>query len=303
MARLFESTSDAARECLQKQLGRIASRNSCRGPWTSNASLNITLDRAKFRMPQRANISFSLSNPLGAADLLINGSGNLHGWGQNLSPDQSLLYVRGFDPNTRRYTYEVNQRFGAVRPQFLVLRNPATLTATVRYDIGPMRERQSLQLQLNSGRTTPGTRSPEQGFRSLGSQGMPNPMATILRQQDSLRLTSMQADSIAAMNRRYNYRTDSIWAPVARYLAALPTHYDGDLAYDRYVQARHAQIDMLIRIVPTIRTLLTDEQKRKLPPQIVNILDPRYLISVRNGTGLYVGSQGGGPQFFGGGFR
>jgi hypothetical protein len=113
----------------------------------------------------------------------------------------------------------------------------------------------------------------------------------------------MQADSIAAMNRRYNYRTDSIWAPVARYFAALPTHYDDDLAYDRYVQARHAQIDMLIRMVPTIRALLTDEQKRKLPQQIVNILDPRYLISVRNGTGLYVGSQGGGPQFFGGEFR
>ena len=303
MARLLENTSDAARDCLQKQLGRIASRNSCRGPWTSNASLNITLDRAKFRMPQRANISFSLSNPLGAADLLINGSGNLHGWGQNLSPDQSLLYVRGFDPNTRRYTYEVNQRFGAVRPQFLVLRNPATLTATMKYDLGPMRERQNLTMQLNSGRTTPGTRQSEGSFRSLGSQGMPNPMATILRQQDSLRLTSMQADSIAAMNRRYNYRTDSIWAPVARYYASLPTRYDNDLAYDRYVQARHAQIDMLIRIVPTIRSLLTDEQKRKLPPQIVNILDPRYLISVRNGTGLYVGSQGGGPQFFGGNFR
>ena len=303
MARLLENTSDAARDCLQKQLGRIASRNSCRGPWTSNASLNITLDRAKFRMPQRANISFSLSNPLGAADLLINGSGNLHGWGQNLSPDQSLLYVRGFDPNTRRYTYEVNQRFGAVRPQFLVLRNPATLTATMKYDLGPMRERQNLQMQLNSGRTSPGTRFPEQGFRSLGSQGMPNPMATILRQQDSLRLTSMQADSIASMNRRYNYRTDSIWVPVARYLAALPTHYDDDIAYDRYVRARHAQIDMLIRMVPTIRALLTDEQKRKLPQQIVNILDPRYLISVRNGTGLYVGSQGGGPQFFGGEFR
>jgi hypothetical protein len=312
MAQLLSSTSSSARDCLEKQLGRIAARNSCRGPWTSNASLNVTLDRAKFRMPQRASISFSLSNPLGAADLLVNGSGNLHGWGQNLSPDQALLYVRGFDPSTRRYTYEVNQRFGATRPQFLVLRNPATLTASVRYDLGPMRERQSLQMQLGSGRTQPGTRFPEQGFRALGSSGMPNPMATILRQQDSLHLTSRQADSIAAMNRRYTYRTDSIWVPVARYLAALPVRFDADAAYDRYLQARHAQIDMLIGLVPTIRALLTDEQRRKLPPQIVNVLDPRYLVSVRNGTGLYVGGAGvggfgpvgfGGPVFFDGGFR
>jgi hypothetical protein len=300
MSQLLASTSGAARDCLEKQLGRIATRNSCRGPWTSNASLNVTLDRAKFRMPQRASISFSLSNPLGAADLFLNGSGNLRGWGQNLSPDQALLYVRGFDPTTRRYAYEVNQRFGATRPQFLVLRNPATLTASVRYDLGPMRERQSLQMQLGSGRTQPGTRFPEQGFRSLGSAGLPNPMVTILRQQDSLRLTSRQADSIAAMNRRYTYRTDSIWAPVARYLASLPTHFDEGAAYDRYLQARHAQVDMLIRLVPTIRALLTDEQRRKLPPQIVNVLDPRYLVSVRNGTGLYVGGTGVGgfgPQF------
>ena len=294
MSQLLASTSSSARDCLQRQLGRVAARNSCRGPWTSNASLNITLDRAKFRMPQRAAISFSLSNPLGAADLLLNGSGSLRGWGQNLSPDQALLYVRGFDPATRRYAYEVNQRFGATRPQFLVLRNPATLTASVRYDLGPMRERQSLQMQLGSGRTQPGTRFPEQGFRSLGSAGLPNPMVTILRQQDSLHLTARQADSIAAMNRRYTYRTDSIWAPVARYLAALPTRFDEGAAYDRYLQARHAQIDMLIRLVPTIRALLTDEQRRKLPPQIVNVLDPRYLVSVRNGTGLYVGGSVGG---------
>ena len=316
MAQLLASTSSSARECLQKQLGRIAERNSCRGPWTSNASLNVTLDRAKFRMPQRASISFSLSNPLGAADLLLNGSGNLQGWGQNLSPDQALLYVRGFDPAARRYTYEVNQRFGATRPQFLVLRNPATLTATVRYDLGPMRERQSLEMQLGSGRTQPGTRFPEQGFRSLGSAGLPNPMVTILRQQDSLHLTSRQADSIAAMNRRYTYRTDSIWAPVARYLAALPTRFDADAVYDRYLLARHAQVDMLIGLVPTIRSLLTDAQRRKLPPQIVNVLDPRYLVSVRNGTGLYVGGVGVGgfgpggfgpggfgPVFFEGSFR
>ena len=301
MAQLLASTSDAARECLQRQLERIAARNSCRGPWTSTASLNVTLDRAKFRMPQRASVAFSLSNPLGAADLLVNGSGNLRGWGQNISPDQSLLYVRGFDPEARRYTYEVNQRFGATRPRFLVLRNPATLTATVRYDLGAMREHQSLRMQLATGRTQPGSRAAEQAFRSLGTQGIPNPMVTILRQQDSLRLTSRQADSIAAMNRRYTYRTDSIWAPVARYYATLPTRFDEDLAYDRYIQARRAQIDMLIRIVPVIRELLTADQRRKLPQQIVNVLDPRYLVSVRNGTGLYVGGGFGPNANFGGG--
>jgi hypothetical protein len=303
MTQLLQTTSGRARACLEKQLGTIASRNSCRGPWSSNASLNVTLDRAKFRMPQRTSISFSLSNPLGAADLALNGSGHLRGWGQTASPDASLLYVRGFDRQAQRYRYEVNQRFGATRPQFLTLRSPVNLTTSVRIDLGPTRERQNLEQTIGSGRNRQGSRMPETQFRNQGVNSVPNPMTAILRQQDSLHLTAMQADSIAAMNRRFTYRSDSLWAPVGRYFANLPAKYDEGEAYDRYITARRAQVDMMIQIAPAIRSLLTKEQRRKLPGQVVNVLDPRYLVSIRNGTGMYVGpgtfaSGGGGPAFF-----
>ena len=49
-------------------------------------------------MPQRANLSFQISNPLGAADLLLHGDNKLHGWGQGAFPQNQLLYVQGFDP-------------------------------------------------------------------------------------------------------------------------------------------------------------------------------------------------------------
>lgn len=289
MRQLLANLPASSRECLDKQIGTIAARNSCRGPWSSTASLSITLDRAKFRMPQRANVQFSLSNPIGAADLAVNGSGHLKGWGQNVSPDPSLLYVRGFDPTTGRFKYEVNQRFGATRPDLVILRQPVVLTTSAKFDFGAMRERQTLAQQLGIGRTLPGSRYPETLFRSVGVNSVSNPMSTILRQQDSLHLTSMQADSIAAMNRRYNYRSDSLWAPVARYFATLPEKYHEDEAFDRYRQARHAQVDMLMKIVPVLNDLLTSEQKRKLPQLVVNILDPRYLVSIRDGTSLYVG--------------
>ena len=51
-------------------------------------------------------------------------------------------------------------------------------------------------------------------------------------------LASIQADSIAAMNRRYQYRVDSVWAPVARYLGSLGATYDADEAYGRAMNAR-----------------------------------------------------------------
>ena len=289
MRQLLQSASPATRECLETQLGTIAQRNSCRAPWSSWASLNVTLDRAKFRMPQRGALSFSLSNPLGAADLLLNGSGKLKGWGQNPFPDQSLLYVRGFDAQSQRYRYEVNQRFGATRPEFLTIRAPVMLTASMRLDLGPTRERQTVIQQLSSGRSAPGTRAPEQLLRFSITSSIPNPLAVILRSQDSLRLAPVQADSIASMNRRYTYRADSLWAPVAKRLATLPEEFDEGDAYDQYLVARRAQLDMLMAMGPEVRRMLTPEQRRKLPPAILNLLDPRYLVSIRNGTGTYVG--------------
>ena len=74
MRSLLESGSGPAKDCLARQLGALASRNSCRGPWTSNANLSISLNPMKVRLPQRATLSFSVSNPLGAADLLLHGA-------------------------------------------------------------------------------------------------------------------------------------------------------------------------------------------------------------------------------------
>jgi len=293
MERLLTSGSPAARDCLARQVGQLAKRNSCQGPWTSTATLSISFNPAKIRMPQRASIQFQLSNPLAAADMLFHDDDNLHGWGQYATPDPSLLYVRGFDPSTNRYTYEVNQRFGATNPQYSAFRAPVTLTAMVRFDVGPTRERQLLTTQLNRGRTLPGQKLPELMLRVVYGQGggIQNPLATILRQQDSLHLTAKQADSIASLNRWYTLRNDSIWAPVAKYLGTLPDRYDEGAAYERYITARHATIDLLIKIGPDVKGLLTAEQRRKLPAFVASYLEPRYLASIRSGTATFVGGM------------
>jgi hypothetical protein len=44
--------------------------------------------------------------------------------------------------------------------------------------------------------------------------------------------------------------------------------------------------------VPVVREMITPEQRRKLPQLVVNMLDPRYLVSIRNGTGMYVSGSG-----------
>jgi carboxypeptidase family protein len=290
MQELLTHGSKAARDCLSSQLGHLAERNSCQGPWTTTANLSITFNPVKVRMPQRASLSFNLSNPLGAADMMLHGENNLRGWGQQPLPDAALLYVRGFDAQSRRFRYEVNERFGATNPQTNPFRTPVTLTAMLRFDVGPTRERQMLSMQLDRGRTTEGTKVQENMLRLMyGTGGVPNPMATILRQQDSLHLTSKQADSLAMLNRIYSIKVDSIWSPVAKYLAELPDHYDQGEAYDRYLTARRASIDYLAVLAPDVKGLLTPEQRRKLPGFISGYLEPRYLASIRSGTSSFTG--------------
>jgi hypothetical protein len=300
MKNLIDNSTGSARDCLLSQLGKLAERNSCNGPWTTSANLNISFNPLKVRLPQRATLSFSVSNPLGAADLLLHGQSNLHGWGQTTFADPTLLYVRGFDSSAKRFRYEVNPRFGSSNPQFNAFRAPVTLTMQVRVDVGPSRERQQLTQMLDRGRKQPGQKIPEQALRAqYGSGGLLNPMAQLLRSMDTLGLVGWQADSIATMNRRYTIRLDSIWSPVARYLAALPEHYDQGEAYDRYTTARKATVDMLIAYAPAINRVLTSEQKRKLPSLVASYLDTRYLAGIRSGT--VGGGAGGAFGGFGGG--
>ena len=292
MQRLLDTGSPIARDCLRQNLGRIAQMGSCHGPWTlsGNNSVNLTVNPLKVRMPQRAQLRFQLGNPMGALDLLFHGASNIRGWGQQTTPDQTLLYVRGFDPATQRFKYEVNQRFGSTRPQQNINRSspPVTVTALIQIDLGPTRERQQLTQMLDRGRTREGQVSNEQSLRSQYVTGgvVPNPFIAMLRQADQLQLTPEQGDSIATLNRFYMTRLDSIWTPVAKYLADLPPKvpYDQGAAYDRYKSAREASVDLLLEFAPQVKNLLTPEQKRKLPQSLVNNMDPKYLKAIRSST-------------------
>lgn len=306
MTTLVNSAPTYVQSCLRGQTGSLAGRNSCEGPWTSSANMSISFNPVKLQLPQRATFTFSISNPLGAADLMLHGSDKLHGWGQNAIPDQTLLYVKGFDPATNRYKYDVNQRFGSSNPAFTPFRTPVTVTAAFRFDIGPTREEQSLLQQLNVGRRSEGNKFNEGLFKAIyGGGGLVNPMSTILRQSDTLKLTSKQADSLATLNRWYLIRLDSVWSPIAKNLAALPDKYDEGQAYVSYKHGREATVDLLKRIAPQVKGVLTEAQKRQLPTIVTSYLDNRYLASIRSGTagagGAGFGGGGGGPAITGDG--
>ncbi|HTR79466.1 MAG TPA: hypothetical protein VMH39_15215, partial [Gemmatimonadaceae bacterium] len=285
MQALLASGSADVRQCLQSQLGRIAARSSCQGPWTVGySSLSININPQRVRLSQRTKVSLSISNPAAGLDLLLHGENRLHGWGESPVPQQQLLYVRGFNQSTDQYLYTVNPRFGSTSLALTTFRVPAKLTVLFNYTIGPSRERQTLLQGLDHGRTTPGTKYPEATIKSIASSGIVDPLSAILRASDSLHLTTTQADSISTLNRYFTTRQDSIWAPIAQYLAALPNKYNDDDAYAHYVAGREATIDLLLAIGPKIDGLLSADQRRRLPAQAEQWLDPHFLKLMRSST-------------------
>ncbi len=303
MQSLLASTTGEARACLQTQMGTLAARNSCQRPWIMGGNLNINFNSIMVGLPQRANLTLQIQNPLGGLDRLLNGQDGLQGWGQNPIADDQLLFVRGFNPLTKQYSYEVNERFGNTRPQQNAQRSPVSVTAVLRFDVGPTRERQQIMQTLDRGRTRPGNKSSAQQLRGTVGAGLINPMAQILQQSDTLRLTRKQADSLATLNRWYVLKSDSVWAPIAREFAALPDRFNHDLEFNKYRKGREQSVDMLLRIVPEIKSLLSAEQYRNLPPQLAAFMDARSLRAIRSGTagGGGGGGMGGGGMGGGGG--
>ena len=136
MARLLDNVPDRVRECLTSQFGRIADRNSCRDGWTQSLSLRLGLRPNLPSVGRRLTISIDAQNVLTGLDQLIHGRNGMRGWGEGRRADATLLEVRGFDPATNAFLYQVNEGFGQVRRGPGSFRNPFSLTISARLAVG-----------------------------------------------------------------------------------------------------------------------------------------------------------------------
>lgn len=138
MQRLLESAPDRVRRCIGRNLGGVAARNSCRANGTSSLELRANLrPTLPGTMAKRLTTSIASQNLLMGLDQLVSGPGRLRGWGQSVSPDATLLYTRGWDPERRLFRYEVNERFGDARQGQFVIGSPFQLHLEARVTVGP----------------------------------------------------------------------------------------------------------------------------------------------------------------------
>jgi len=136
MARLLEVVPDRIRDCLESQMNTIAKRNSCRNGWTYSLDFRASLRPNLPRLQRRMTISIDGRNTLTGLDQLFHGRYNMKGWGEGRRADANLLEVRGFDPVSKSFIYEVNEGFGQTTRGPNALRSPFSLTLSARVLIG-----------------------------------------------------------------------------------------------------------------------------------------------------------------------
>jgi hypothetical protein len=297
MSRLLSVADPRTRDCIEQQIGTVASRNSCIGPWQASFDLQLNLRPNFLGLKRRLMISVVTVNLLRGIDDLVHGSANAHGWGLTLRPDPTLLYVTGFDQATHQFSYVVNERFGATGSGANPIRSPFQIGIQGRFTLGPDRTRQALDALrgagmgggggfggrggLGGGRANGGFGGPGGGggfgggaFASRLATLLPNPAAEVLAIKDSLSLTPDQVSKLETVRDSFTTRitalADTLQQAIAKAGASQQPTQMLAIVRPGFEQGR-AEVAKSLGMVQGI---LTAEQWSKVPDRIKNPRGP-----------------------------
>ncbi|MGD8727195.1 MAG: hypothetical protein PVH40_06095, partial [Gemmatimonadales bacterium] len=287
MEQLLQSTSSGARNCLTEQIGTIANRNSCLGPWEGTLEFQINYRPSFWGLNHRLMVSLTTINLLGGVDRLLHGSDGLKGWGMRASPDSRLLYVTGFDQAAQEFVYAVNERFGASDPQRTAFQQPFQIGIQARLSLGPDRARDAL-LGMRGGRGmgmgggmrggmgAGGFRGGITGgadFLDRFSQLLVNPAEYVLELVDSLDLSHEQIERLAFLRDSLGGVNDSIGTALRTEIeeAAGGAQQDPRALMEVIRPRMQEAVENLQRGLGAVREVLTEEQWELLPERVRNL--------------------------------
>jgi hypothetical protein len=263
VASLLRSAPAGARECLRAQVGRLAERNSCRGPWTSG--LDLQADYAPRGIAGRSGVRITLtaSNIPALADWAAHGRDDLRGWGEHAIPDAALLHTRGFDPARGVYRYDVNPSFG--RSLSRRDRSGFALTLQVRMTVGTDPATQWLAEARREYQSV--ARPPEEIRSEIGKRVRSLP-ARVLWSADSLRLALDSAQKVSL--RRLADSVQLVVPPLLDSLAAAASMADTASAPTLPARVRQRALtgvvqELLDGVQAQVRAILTRAQWELLP--------------------------------------
>jgi len=263
---LLDASPGNVRGCLNRQLGAVAERNSCRGAWTQ--SLNVQWQpRIPIKVQGRYIVTnVALQNPLGGIDQLLHGANSMRGWGTRAAPDPVLLVPRGFDATGQRFRYDVNPRFGDTRAFRTLSREPFRITLDFSMNLSTPYDVQQLRRAIEPVRVKGGwERRSVDSLTAFYLRNTSNIHRLLLAESDSLFLSPQQINQLLAADSAYYLRIHAIYRPLAEYLATVPGGAAGAAALDsakatdkRYWVSFWEQVDVA-------RPIITPQQLGLLP--------------------------------------
>jgi hypothetical protein len=235
LAALMRDGSKPARDCIARYSGEVAARNGCRGPWTQ--SLNVQwsprLPGALSRYARRVTPTVYFQNPLGGLDQLLHGADGLRGWGTTMTPDATLLVPRGFDAGSRRFTYDVNPKFGDTRGARSLVREPFRVTIDFSLNLSTDYSLQQLRRALEPVRTREGwSRRTADSLAAFYLSRTSSIHTALLAESDSLFLSTVQVSQLRQADSAYGARVRALYVPLGEYLARIPDGVANKAALD-----------------------------------------------------------------------
>ncbi|MEP6763226.1 MAG: hypothetical protein ABJB66_02890, partial [Gemmatimonadaceae bacterium] len=229
-------------DCLNKQLGNVATRNSCRGPWSQSLNLQWRPPLPAKIYGHRMTTNVYFENPLGGLDQLVHGENNLHGWGSTATPDATLLVARGFDAANKKFRYDVNPRFGDTRGARTLLRTPFRISIDFSLDLSTDYDLQQLRRALEPQKIAKNTWE-RRSLDSMAAFYITNTSdihKMLLAESDSLFLTKTQIARLKANDSTFSVAVREIYRPLAEYLVAIPDGQTSEAALKRVAEAQKA---------------------------------------------------------------
>ncbi|MEP6690525.1 MAG: carboxypeptidase regulatory-like domain-containing protein [Gemmatimonadaceae bacterium] len=264
MSRLLAGAPGRVKGCLTRAFEQVAGRNSCSGPWTPSLDLQANFRPSFLGLDRRLTLSLLTVNLLTGVDQLVHGANNLSGWGQSYRADPTLLYVRGFDPATNRYVYQVNERFGVSHGSINAIRSPFQVSFQARYALGRDQTRDRINAIFQRG----GRDGAGGGVSGFLARIAPNPIDSILARTDTLKLTTDQVTRLTALRDTLNAKNMAIADTVRAAIEKLGANPDMQSLFaqaaPKLTEAR-ANIESALK---SAQSLLTPEQWGKLPQNV-----------------------------------
>jgi hypothetical protein len=177
------------------------------------------------------------------------------------------LYVRGFDPATQQYVYQVNEHFGTADARNSAFRVPFQIGVQGRLTVGQDPSRQQVRQIFGGPDGQPPTR---ESYVARLQRLVPNPFLTTISLDDSLKLglTAEQKAKLQSQSDSLKPRADKLVNEIADMLAGAGSNPDPQVIFARLSGKTQEGRKLVELAINQLHETLTPEQWAKLPDSV-----------------------------------